>query len=67
MIEMPSVNMAAPHACDWLLEDEPVSSFHDQESYSVDHKRLMLVNATQITKMKITYTYTRTHLSFNYV
>lgn len=32
-----------------------MSGFHSQESCSVDHKRLRLVNAVQITKMKITH------------
>lgn len=49
MIEMPSVNMTRAG-----LEGEPVSSFLGQESWSVDHKGLELINTVQITKTKIT-------------
>jgi hypothetical protein len=51
MIEMPSVNTTRAG-----LEREPVSGFHGQASWSVDHKGLRLINTVQITKTKITST-----------
>lgn len=54
-IEMPSVNMTAAQACGQLPEDGPVSGFHSQESCLEDNRILKLVNAVQITKMKIAY------------